>query len=257
MLKKAFRRLLESRGKLIVLKSAIDNQTADIPESTRQIYRSVAPYTMTTLERVAALVDSVAYISQSKIPGAIVECGVWRGGSVMAIALTLLRLGDTERDIYLFDTFEGMPDADESRDVDFLSRTATDFLRADRQLPEDEKRKALVLAYCPLEQVRSNVASTGYPQERLHFVKGRVQETIPGQTPDSIALLRLDTDWYESSKHELLHLFPRVSSRGIVILDDYGHWQGVRQATDEYFRETGLACYLHRIDYAGRLILKA
>ena len=108
----------------------------------------------------------------------------------------------------------------------------------------------------PIEEVRKNVYSTGYPNDRFHFIEGKVEDTIPKNSPEEIAILRLDTDWYESTKHELKHLFPRVSPRGVIIIDDYGYWQGARKAVDEYISENNLCLFLHRIDYTGRLAIK-
>ena len=98
--------------------------------------------------------------------------------------------------------------------------------------------------------------STGYDQGLVHLVKGRVEETIPEHAPDSIAFLRLDTDWYESTKHELEHLFPRLSRHGVLIVDDYGHWKGARKAVDEYFAENKIKILLSRVDYTGRVAVK-
>ena len=105
--------------------------------------------------------------------------------------------------------------------------------------------------------MQANIRSTGYPEQRVHFIKGPVEQTIPVHPPvPAIALLRLDTDWYESTKHELEHLFPLLVRGGIMILDDYGHWQGARQAVDEYLERLPHSYYLHRIDYTGRLLVK-
>ena len=85
------------------------------------------------------------------------------------------------------------------------------------------------------EGVRELLIGTGYPEEQLHFVRGPVEQTIPDEAPEHLALLRLDTDWYESTRHELEHLFPRLVPGGVLILDDYGHWDGARKAVDEFF----------------------
>ena len=92
--------------------------------------------------------------------------------------------------------------------------------------------------------------------KRVHLIKGMVEQTIPHDAPDQIALLRLDTDWYESTAHELKHLYPRLANRGIMIIDDYGHWQGARMAVDEFIQAQDFKPFLHRIDYTGRLIVK-
>ncbi len=100
------------------------------------------------------------------------------------------------------------------------------------------------------------MASTGYPEERLHFVKGKVEETIPGDLPGKIALLRLDTDWYESTRHELEHLWPLLVPGGVLIIDDYGHWAGARRAVDEFFADRVDAPLLNRVDYTARVGVK-
>ncbi len=105
--------------------------------------------------------------------------------------------------------------------------------------------------------VRETIDSAGYPSERVHFVRGQVEDTVPEQAPERIALLRLDTDWYESTRHELLHLYPRLASGGVLIVDDYGHWDGCRRAVDEYFSTEAEPVLLSRIDYTGRLAVKA
>jgi hypothetical protein len=88
---------------------------------------------------------------------------------------------------------------------------------------------------------------------RIHFHTGMVEDTIPRLAPERIAILRLDTDWYVSTKHELEWLWPRLSSGGVLIIDDYGHFTGARKAVDEFF---GGQTFLFRIDYTGRLVTK-
>ena len=110
--------------------------------------------------------------------------------------------------------------------------------------------------YSSLEEVQTNMYSTGYPTENILFIKGKVEDTIPDRIPGVIALLRLDTDWYESTYHELRHLFPQVSKHGVLVIDDYGWWKGSREATDRYITENNLQLFLHRIDDSGRLALK-
>ncbi len=108
----------------------------------------------------------------------------------------------------------------------------------------------------PVSEVRKNVLSTGYDEGRVRFHEGMVESTLPGGAPDRIALLRLDTDFYESTRHELVHLYPRLVTGGVLILDDYGHWRGARKAVDEYVRENGLSLLLNRIDFAARIAIK-
>jgi hypothetical protein len=208
--------------------------------------REVRPFTMTSAERIYALIQAVRYVSANEIEGAIVECGVWKGGSVAAIARTLLQLQDVRRDLYLFDTFEGMSEPT-SNDSDYSGKQASELL---------QENPSFRCGDAPVDFVKNVLSKIGYPEERLRFVKGKVEETIPASAPDSISLLRLDTDWYESTKHELVHLFPRLSHNGVIIIDDYGHWRGSRRACDEYFAENRVPILLNRIDYTGRIALK-
>jgi hypothetical protein len=104
--------------------------------------------------------------------------------------------------------------------------------------------------------VKANLASTGYPAERVRLVKGKVEDTIPVVAPPEIALIRLDTDWYESTRHSLDHLYPRLAAGGVLMIDDYGHWKGSKQATDDYFARNASPILLSRIDYTGRMGVK-
>jgi len=107
-----------------------------------------------------------------------------------------------------------------------------------------------------MEEARANVLSTGYPAAKMAFVKGKVEDTIPASAPRQIALLRLDTDWFESTYHELVHLYPRLSPGGILIVDDYGYWQGARKAVDRYVEEQQLKLLLTRVDDSARMSVK-
>jgi O-methyltransferase len=217
-------------------------------DAERQIISAATPFTMTSAERMAALLNATTHLTKNQIPGDIAECGVWRGGSMMIVALTLLAYGDRTRSLYLYDTYEGMSaPTDQDKDVGGLS--------AEAQLQRDPRGTG-IWCYASLEDVRANILSTGYPEDKVHFIKGKVEDTIPGTLPSKLSLLRLDTDWYVSTKHELLHLFPLLDARGILVIDDYGHWQGARKAVDEYFHERGEPVYLHRIDYTGRILVR-
>lgn len=223
---------------------------ADLDLSVAAIIRRVQPYTMTSPERLNSLIAAIQYISRAKLEGDVVECGVWRGGSMMASALTLMECGDRSRNLYLFDTFDGMaPPTD--RDVAIDGATASGLLNAHEKSESDP-----VWAYATLDQVRTAMASTGYPENNIHYVQGKVEDTVPEHAPAKIALLRLDTDWYESTRHELEHLFPRLVKGGVLIIDDYGHWKGAREAVDEYLAGHGINMLLNRIDYTGRIAVK-
>jgi len=209
------------------------------------------PYSMTSIERMYALFTAIKYLEEAGIDGDIVECGVWRGGSMMVVAETLAALGSTQRSLYLFDTYEGLPRPDEQKDIDIWGNRAIDGW-----LPRSVGEEKSHWAEASIEEVRANLLSTGYPASRINFVKGMVERTIPDAAPERIALLRLDTDWYASTRHELEHLFQRLSVRGVLILDDYGHFRGARAAVDEFFQDHGIPILLHRVDYSGRVGIK-
>jgi O-methyltransferase len=221
----------------------------DFTEDETATYRAVEQYTMTTPERIQALVTATRYVVESGLQGAFVECGVWRGGSMMAVARTLLELGAADRDLYLFDTFTGMTEP-----------TPEDVIRASGDAASDllatHDRDARVWAVSPLEEVKANMGRIRYDQARIHYVEGDVMDTLPECAPESIALLRLDTDWYRSTRHELTHLYPRLVPGGILILDDYGHWGGARKAVDEFVTEQQVTLLLQRIDVTGRITQK-
>jgi hypothetical protein len=213
--------------------------TPPLPEADQRIVSAVSRFTLVSTERLLAVIDAARYVSKARIPGAIVECGVWKGGCAMAAVMALMECQDF-RDIYLFDTFEGM----------------TEPSSRDGQKAIDKFKTQPYWCAASLSEVREAMISTGYPTDRMHFIQGRVEDTIPGRAPVDIAMLRLDTDWYESTMHELIHLYPRLTQRGPLLLDDYGHWPGARQAVDEYFAGLGISPLLARSDYTGRMTIK-
>lgn len=204
---------------------------------------------MTTVERAYSLYVGCKYIIGNNIEGDFVECGVWKGGSAMIMAHTLLSLSIQNRKIYLYDTFEGMSDP-ENIDVDINNVAAKSLLDM------NDKRTSCVWCYATEEEVKHNLLSTGYRAENLFFIKGKVEETIPNVIPEKVALLRLDTDWYASTYHEMVNLYPRLTKSGVLIIDDYGHWVGAKKAIDDYFSGFHNMTFLHRIDYTGRMLIK-
>jgi hypothetical protein len=230
--------------------AATRRRMPDVEPADLDIIDEVRPYTMVGAERTYGFMQATRYIACHRLPGAIVECGVWKGGAVMASIRVLQAMGVTDREYYLYDTYEGMPQPGvldqrlngTSADPDFhrlrISDHSSHWCRAE------------------FEDVRDRVLRTGYDPDRIHFVKGRVERTIPDVMPERIAILRLDTDWYESTKHELEHLFPRLVQGGVLILDDYGHWLGARQAVNEYFAGQAIHMLLQRTDHTGRMGVK-
>jgi len=213
------------------------------------LMKACEPYTMVASDKSFGLFKAVEYLVRADIRGDFVECGVWKGGQSMLMAYTLLKEKHPDRTLWLYDTYTGMT---EPTEVDVY---------AFPDEPAHEKWEKLntsdhnAWCFAPIEEVRSNVLSTGYPADLFRFVKGKVEETIPAVMPDSIALLRLDTDWYESTYHELEHLYPRLVPGGVLLIDDYGSWEGARKAVDEYIQKTGAKILLSKIGQ-GRIGVK-
>ena len=249
MLKKVSQGLLGRLGWKMVRTSVLIDEKKDMDQEFLSVYQRCQPHTMTPIQRMYALYKAVEYVTRYDIPGDIVECGVWKGGSCMLCALELKRRGVMDRQIYLYDTFKGMA-APTAKDVAF---EGVDMRHTWSNMQAGEHN---TWCYSSLADVKHVITGTGYPMERFTFVEGKVEDTIPHTIPEKIAILRLDTDWYESTKHELIHLFPRLVQNGVLIIDDYGHWKGARAAVDEYFKEQLTPLMLHRVDYAGRVAIK-
>jgi len=204
----------------------------------------VRPYSMTSLERIECLYDSLEYIRQNDIPGDFIECGVWKGGNILGIAEYLSFHKMTERKIYAFDTYSGMTTPEEV-DVDHQGNNAKNIVNQPH-----------ILCYASLQDVKNNVSKTSFPQDNIFYIVGDVCETLKEKNniPQHISLLRLDTDWYQSTKTELEILFPNLNSNGILIVDDYGHWEGSKRAVHEYFGDK--ISILEKIDYTGVRLFK-
>lgn len=173
--------------------------------------------------------EAVHYIVKNSIGGDLVECGVHKGAGAIVMGEALYRFENKDRKIYCYDTFGGMS---EPTSLDYQEGR----VMAKQLLEDAPKRNGIPdICYCPYDEALRNVSSSRYPISNYIFVKGKVEETIPRITPLKIALLRLDTDWYESTKHELEHLYPLLSDMGILMIDDYGCWFGARKAVDDYF----------------------
>ncbi|HMM76545.1 MAG TPA: TylF/MycF/NovP-related O-methyltransferase [Gammaproteobacteria bacterium] len=234
---KAYRKLLAPAG----VRELPPKYPQDFAPFTRSLWDRVSPYTMTTQERVVNLEYAVRYLEAAGIPGDIVECGVGAGGSMMAVAWTLLELGSRTRRIFLYDTYRGMA-MPTDEDVSVFGKPAK------RKYERKMKDGQCTWHNYPLPDVQRNLALTGYPADRLVFVEGFVQDTLPANDSASIALLRLDTNLYESTKAEMQHLWPKLAPGGVFLVDDYFRWLGQKKAIDEYLAEHGVHLLLARLD---------
>ncbi len=207
-------------------------------------------FSMTGLLRMYALYHATKYVIENNIEGDIVECGVWKGGSSMLCADMLIERNLVDKKLYLYDTYQGMSEPTDKDIYKGLQEKAyKDWMKRQTKTYNN-------WCYAPLEEVKANMLSTGYPEKKMIFVKGKVEDTIPDTIPKKIALLHLDTDWYESTYHELVHLFPLLSKNGVLIIDDYGYWQGCCEAVNQYFQENNIKLLLNRIDGNGRILVK-
>ena len=244
--RRALNHVLDRAGLVLVPKPPHERLE---PEFT-ELHARCVPFTMTSRERMYAVWQAVNHATAAGVEGDVVECGVWRGGSTMLAALTLAARGDDRRRLWLYDTFEGMPEPGPN---DAAGAYGEDP-HAEWAATQNGDHNAW--CYSPLDEVRANMAATGLPGDRFRFIQGKVEDTIPGTLPERIAILRLDTDWYESTRHELVHLFPLLAPGGVLLIDDYGYWEGARRAVDEYLAQTGTHLLLSRIDETGRVALK-
>lgn len=234
---------------LLMAQQNIIAAMADLDPDFKPLLESVKPYTMTSIERLYDLFKSVEYVVKAGIPGDLLECGVWKGGSMMLAARTLLAMGDTSRTLYLLDTYEGHPKPDAELDRDMWGNNPQQEWINYRKTDETSD-----WAYVSIDEVRANLEQTGYPMDKVKLVKGMVEKTAESVPAPTFSVLRLDTDWYASAKVGLEVFWPRLVPRGVLIIDDYGHYRGQRKAVDEYFASNPVL--LHRVDYSCRTVVK-
>jgi len=215
----------------------------DMGSDFLNLWDQVKDFTLISPERGWALAEAVRYVCRSGIPGDFAECGVWKGGACLLASLVLEEENDSKRRIWLYDTFTGMvPPGEEDRIA-----SSGESLRS--RNPEGWWSSGL-------SEVKKNLKVPDSGSTKFKFIEGPVEVTLKREIPEQLAVLRLDTDWYESTKIELELLYPRLSPGGILIIDDYGHFTGARKAVDEYFSSIGELVLLHRSDYTGRVLVK-
>lgn len=240
-----------SNQKNIQVKNLLKNK-AIIAESSDEddlMMEISLKYSMTPKVRMWALVQSIKYLINNNIKGDIVETGVFRGGNLI-LSKKLLNSYEpnSKRKIWGYDTFEGMTEPTEN-DRDIFGEDPRKFWE------KSQKQEYNDWCYSSIDEVRNNFTKETN-SNLVELIKGPVEQTlrVKENLPDQISLLRLDTDWYESSKIELEMLYPKLVKGGVLILDDYGHWQGVKKSVDEYFKNKNI--WLHYVDYGCRLLIK-
>jgi len=248
---KALRRVIGiDSGRRTRKRKHLREEIPEITELEERLIREVDEYTMTSSIRRHALIRALHYVNRKGLEGDIVECGVWRGGNIfLARRLQETSYPGQPRQYFLFDTFEGMAEPS-ALDVSHTGAPARE------QFAERKKDGYVDWCYASLEDVQQSARRLFGNTEGMLFIKGKVEDTLRDERnlPEKIAVLRLDTDWYESTKVELEVLYPRLRPGGVLIIDDYGYWQGARKAVDEYFADRPVL--LHRIDHTCRVMVK-
>lgn len=251
MLKEIAKKMLHAAGYEIRRTGGNSTMPVELNAKEREIVEYVMStgLTMVSFERLYTTVMACKHILDRNIDGDFVECGVWRGGNAIAAA-EIFKLYQSDKSVWLFDTFKGMT-APTDADVRALDGEA-----AQLQYIADQKDTHNAWCFASIQDVRQNFEKRGLTTN-VHFIEGDVCQTLDtSPLPDKIAVLRLDTDWYESTKKELETLYPRLSVGGCLIIDDYGHWSGAKKATDEYFEKNNNRPFLQYTDYTGRVAVK-
>lgn len=220
----------------------------------REVFRYVRDHdlSMVSDERLYATILACRHVIDQQIPGDFVECGVFKGGNAL-IAAWLFKARGERRKVWLYDTFRGM-----TKPTEHDRETTRDGLPAMIEYSQKDRGDHNEWVFCPIEQVQAHFRDAGLLDDQVVFVQGDVLQTLRDtRVPAHVSVLRLDTDWYESTKVELEVLYPRLAVGGVLLIDDYGHFTGAQQATDEYFSGQKRKPLLNYVDYTGRVGVKA
>ena len=253
MLKQTLKKVLRQAGLEVRRTRESFWLPVEFTKRDREVYHYVLDrqLTMVSPERLVATIKACKHAVEAEIEGDFVECGVWRGGVSLAAKLTFENYGSDKR-VWLFDTFTGMTEPTEADRAVHSGKSARDTYF--------ERQNDGGWCLASLRDVRSNFEKAGANLEPVHFVEGDVLTTLADEAnlPQAISVLRLDTDWYESTKKELEILYPRLSAGGSLLIDDFGHWEGARKAVEQYFAliEPAARPLLHYTDHCGRMGVK-
>lgn len=258
MIRQSIKRALEVTGLEIRRRSSYDYTTVAPVEFSRSDldvldFVTGKQFTMGSRERVVATINACKHAVQAGIEGDFVECGVWRGGNSIAAKLTFENYG-SDKKVWLFDTFTGMTAPTEHDTTRFSDASAAERFKAAQAQEHNE------WCFASLEDVKANFETAGTDPAGVRFVAGDVMKTLADKAnlPEALCVLRLDTDFYDSTKAELETLYPRLSAGGSLLIDDFGHWDGARRAVEEYLDALPARSrpLLHYTDYSGRMGVK-
>jgi O-methyltransferase len=218
----------------------------EVNKYEKKLINKCLQYSMTNFERMWSLIQSFHHVRQESLVGDFVECGVWKGGNIILLK-KLIEKFNFKKNIYGFDTFEGMVEPS-FYDVNYNNKSA-------KKMFDEHKKKDIGFAMCSLDDVKRNIKKNT-KTNNIFLIKGKVENTLKNKKklPKKISILRLDTDFYESTKIELEILFPRLVKGGVLIVDDYGFWKGAKKAVDEYFCD--YRQFMHYVDHSCRLLIK-
>ena len=218
----------------------------EVSKYEKKLINKCLQYSMTNFERMWSLIQSFHHVRQESLVGDFVECGVWKGGNIILLK-KLIEKFNLKKNIYGFDTFEGMVEPS-FYDVNYNNKSA-------KKMFDEHKKKDIGFAMCSLDDVNRNIKKNT-KTDNIFLIKGKVENTLKNKKklPKKISILRLDTDFYESTKIELEILFPRLVKGGVLIVDDYGFWKGAKKAVDEYFCD--YRQFMHYVDHSCRLLIK-
>jgi hypothetical protein len=218
----------------------------EVNKYEKKLINKCLQYSMTNFERMWSLIQSFHHVRQESLVGDFVECGVWKGGNIILLK-KLIEQFNLKKNIYGFDTFEGMVEPS-FYDVNYNNKSA-------KKMFDEHKKKGIGFAMCSLDDVKRNIKKNTKP-DNIFLIKGKVENTLKNKKklPKKISILRLDTDFYESTKIQLEILFPRLVKGGVLIVDDYGFWKGAKKAVDEYFCD--YRQFMHYVDHSCRLLIK-
>ena len=256
MLKDVLKKVIDKSGYEIQRKHSLLGY--DLEDEANELILRIRPNTMLSRERLVTLYQQVVHCERNDLAGDFVECGVWKGGSVGLMALANLKTGKSRRHIHLYDSFSEIcePDGkvDGARAVEEVRAWSKDGGVSGKLVPVAGFYD-LLGGPGTLEGNRELLEKKiGYDPAFLHYHKGWFQDTLPATAKQvsQIAILRLDGDWYASTKVCLDYLYSKVVKDGFVIIDDYGAYDGCRKAVDEFRASQKINGYLHHIDKVAR-----
>lgn len=251
MLKKIIKSIINKYGYNIQKKVLLGY---DYEEEALEQIDIIRKNTMLPSIRLISLYQQVVFCEKNETDGCFVECGTWKGGAVGLMALGNQNYGKKRRHIHLFDAFQDICEPDETMDGEKAIKETKKWSSGKKS----GKLRPLTGFYDSIggpgtleENIILLEQTIGYDPQYIHYHEGWFQDTLPNDAGEisDIAILRLDGDWYESTKICLDFLYDKVVSGGFVIVDDYGHYEGCKKAIDEFIQKNNLKVFLNHIDY--------